>query len=56
MKFSVADFLGEPQKIAENIFDITPSGCLSAFITEVGEVEPSRVEERIRSMVEQVYS
>jgi translation initiation factor 2B subunit (eIF-2B alpha/beta/delta family) len=56
MKFSVADFLGESPEINENLFDLTPGEFVSDFTTEVGRVDPSRVEERIRDMVREIYA
>jgi translation initiation factor 2B subunit (eIF-2B alpha/beta/delta family) len=55
MKFSVTNFLGENPEITENLFDLTPSECVADFITEFGRVESSRVEERIRAMVGEIY-
>jgi translation initiation factor 2B subunit (eIF-2B alpha/beta/delta family)/ADP-ribose pyrophosphatase YjhB (NUDIX family) len=55
MKFSVQDFLGERPKITEDVFDLTPGEYVSGFTTEFGKVEPCRVGDRIKSMVEHVY-
>ena len=55
MKFSTADFLGEPVQASSNLFDITPSNNVSEYITETGAVEPSEVESRIRLMLKEIY-
>jgi translation initiation factor 2B subunit (eIF-2B alpha/beta/delta family) len=55
MKFSVNDFLGESPEFAENLFDLTPSEYIEDFTTEVGRVEPDRVEERLRDIVRETY-
>ncbi len=54
-KFSAADFLGEPVQPFENLFDLTPSRYISKFITEIGDVEPGRVRDQIRSMLKEMY-
>jgi translation initiation factor 2B subunit (eIF-2B alpha/beta/delta family) len=56
VKFSAADFLGESPEVNENLFDLTPGEFVSDFTTEVGRVDPSRVEERIRDMVREIYA
>jgi translation initiation factor 2B subunit (eIF-2B alpha/beta/delta family) len=55
MKFSVTDFLGESPKFADNLFDLTPSEYIEDFTTEVGRVEPDRVEELLRGIVRETY-
>jgi translation initiation factor eIF-2B subunit delta len=55
MKFSTADFLGEPVQASNNLFDITPSHNVSEYITETGAVGPSEVENRIRLMLKEIY-
>ncbi len=54
-KFSTADFLREPVQPSETLFDITPSKCVSKFITEMGPVEPREVEGRIKFMLRKMY-
>ena len=55
MKFSTADFLGEPVQASNNLFDITPGHDVSEYITETGAVEPSEVENRIKLMLKEIY-
>jgi len=55
MKFSTADFLGEPVQAPNELFDITPNHNVSEYITESGEVDPSGVENRIRLMLKEIY-
>jgi translation initiation factor 2B subunit (eIF-2B alpha/beta/delta family) len=55
MKFSTADFLGEPVQASKDLFDITPSHDISEYITETGVVEPSEVENRIGVMLKEIY-
>jgi ribose 1,5-bisphosphate isomerase len=54
-KFSTMDFLGEPVRVEETLFDRTPSGYVSNFVTETGLVEPGKVEAKIREMLSQLY-
>lgn len=54
-KFSVADFLGYPLRIADDMFDVTPAEYLSHFITEHGRVKPTSVEEQLRELVTEIY-
>jgi ribose 1,5-bisphosphate isomerase len=54
-KFSTMDFLGEPVRVEETLFDRTPSEYVSSFVTETGLVEPERVEVKIREMLSQLY-
>jgi len=55
MKFSTADFLGEPVQAPNELFDITPNHNVSEYITESGAVDPSGVENRIRLMLKEIY-
>jgi len=55
MKFSTADFLGEPVQSSNDFFDITSSHDVSEYITETGMVEPGKVENRIRLMLKEIY-
>jgi translation initiation factor 2B subunit (eIF-2B alpha/beta/delta family)/8-oxo-dGTP pyrophosphatase MutT (NUDIX family) len=55
VKFSTADFLGEPVQASNGLFDITSSHDVSEYITETGAVKPSEVENRIRLMLEEIY-
>jgi len=55
IKFSTANFLGEPAEISTTLFDVTPSKYVSKFITETGAVEPGEVERRIRVMLREIY-
>jgi translation initiation factor eIF-2B subunit delta len=55
LKFSTSDFLGEPVKASNDLFDITPSHDVSEYITETGAVEPSEVENRIGLMLMEIY-
>lgn len=54
-KFSALDFLGEPSKIAETLFDVTPNKHISKIITETGSIETREVEQEIRKMLSQLY-
>jgi len=54
MKFSALDFLGERPRVG-GVFDLTPREYVSDYATELGLVNPTGVEERIRNIVEQVY-
>jgi translation initiation factor 2B subunit (eIF-2B alpha/beta/delta family) len=54
-KFSTADLLKEPTRPFEAMFDVTPSGYILKFITEIGSVEPSAVEGVIRLMLRETY-
>jgi translation initiation factor 2B subunit (eIF-2B alpha/beta/delta family) len=55
MKFSVQDFIGERPEISTTLFDVTPQELVSSYITEEGELAPSRVELRIRDLQKEVY-
>ncbi len=53
-KFSTVDFLGEAVQ-ASGLFDLTPRDYISKFITEIGPIEPMKVERQIMRMVREVY-
>jgi translation initiation factor 2B subunit (eIF-2B alpha/beta/delta family) len=55
-KFNTFNFLGEPTKIHENLFDLTPSKYVTKIITEEGAMEPRDVEYRIRSGLGEIYT
>jgi translation initiation factor 2B subunit (eIF-2B alpha/beta/delta family)/8-oxo-dGTP pyrophosphatase MutT (NUDIX family) len=55
IKFSTADFLGEPIQASTDLFDVTPSQSVSQYVTESGTVEPAEVESRIRLMLKEIY-
>ena len=55
-KFSIQDFLGERPEISPTLFDVTPPELVSNYMTEEGELAPSRVEMRTRDMQREVYS
>jgi len=53
-KFSIQDFLGERPETS-SLFDSTPPELVSSYITEEGELAPTSVEERIRSLQKEIY-
>jgi translation initiation factor 2B subunit (eIF-2B alpha/beta/delta family) len=55
MKFSTADFLGEPIQASSELFDVTPSQYVTQYMTEIGPFEPGEVQERIRVLLKGVY-
>ena len=55
LKFSTADFLGEPIQASETLFDVTASRHVLKFITEDGPMEPRDVEGRIRLLLSEMY-
>ncbi len=55
MKFSAADFLGEPVEVSESYFDVTLGKYISKFITEAGAIEPEEVKQQIRRMLRELY-
>jgi ribose 1,5-bisphosphate isomerase len=55
-KFSTFDFLGEPIKIAEPLFDSTPDKYISKIITERGDIQPRNVEQHIRRNLRELYT
>ena len=54
VKFSTQDFLGE-RPATSNLFDSTPPEFVSSYITEEGELAPTGVERRIRSLQKDIY-
>ena len=54
-KFSTQDFLGEHPTIPQDLFDLTPAGNVSNYITESGQVEPVGVEKIMRNMLKEIY-
>jgi len=55
-KFNTFDFLGEPIRIVEAVFDLTPSKYVTKIITEHGPMEPRDVENRIRNGLRELYT
>jgi ribose 1,5-bisphosphate isomerase len=55
IKFSTADFLGEPIQPSPDLFDVTPSQNVSQYITESGAIAPTEVEGVIRHMLTEIY-
>jgi len=53
-KFSVQDYLGGRPELTHS-FDSTPAELLSGYITEEGELPPTKVEQRIRLLQEEIY-
>jgi ribose 1,5-bisphosphate isomerase len=54
-KLSTSHFLGEPVRFSE-LFDLTLNQYVSGFITELGLMKPSGVEQRIREMLRELYT
>ena len=54
-KFSTVDFLGEPVRYADTLFDLTPGGYVSKIVTESGSMETREVEQQIKGMLSQLY-
>jgi translation initiation factor 2B subunit (eIF-2B alpha/beta/delta family) len=55
-KFNTFDFLGEPIKFVEALFDLTPSKYVTKIITEQGPMEPRDVENQIRQSLRELYT
>jgi translation initiation factor 2B subunit (eIF-2B alpha/beta/delta family)/8-oxo-dGTP pyrophosphatase MutT (NUDIX family) len=55
IKFSAANFLGEPVQGSTDLFDATPSQNVSQYITESGVFAPNEVEGVIRQMLKEIY-
>ena len=55
-KFSISDFLGEPTRIAETLFDLTPDKYISKIFTERGAIQPLEVEQQIRRSLRELYT
>lgn len=55
-KFSTVNFLGENLEIPKALFDLTPSESVTRIVTELGSIEPNRVEVEIRRMLSELYT
>ena len=55
LKFSARDFLGETPEFNKSLFDLTPPEHISSFTTEIGKLEPGRINERLKEFVKKIY-
>jgi translation initiation factor 2B subunit (eIF-2B alpha/beta/delta family) len=55
-KFNTFDFLGEPIKILETLFDLTSAKYVSKIITEQGTIQPDEVDQQIRRSLRELYT
>jgi ribose 1,5-bisphosphate isomerase len=54
-KLDVMHFLGSPLRLNE-IFDLTPSDCITSIITEQGEMKPGDAKDQIKNLVRELYT